>query len=76
MLQIVDTLKGGTKKLTDSHFMCANKQLLEVPISKLRENMNELMSAMPTIVIIGTFIGVGFIILYAGKDKKRDETSQ
>ena len=31
MLQIVDTLKGGTKKLTDSHFMCANKQLLEVP---------------------------------------------
>jgi len=33
MLQIVDTLKGGTKKLTDSHFMCANKQLLEVPLS-------------------------------------------
>jgi len=32
MLQIVDTLKGGTKKLTDSHFMCANKQLLEVPL--------------------------------------------
>jgi len=38
--------------------------------------MNDLMSALPTIVVIGTFFGVGLIILNASKKKKPDETNQ